>query len=115
MITTRTNFPTPAKKPRASSSAAKSPAWVAVRIIATDGRASRAATPSRRARARIHVHRRLVENNLAPADRQALFNPAPSRQHHQRQAVLVPHLRFSLDCTANSGHSQTSTVRYPHR
>jgi hypothetical protein len=64
----------------------------------------------RRARAGIHVHRRLVEINLIPADGQALSNPAPSRQHHQRQAVQVSHLRFSLACTADSHHCRSSAV-----
>jgi hypothetical protein len=90
----------------------------------------------------------ICDSVLKKPFQQALSNPAPSHQHHQRQAVQVPHLRFSLACTAdshhcrssavnerveakepvgphhhpavllrpvNSGHSQTSTVRYPHR
>lgn len=40
-ITTRMNFPTPARKPRASNSAASKPTWVTVRIMTTDGKASR--------------------------------------------------------------------------
>ena len=41
IITIRMNLPIPATKPRASSSAASRPTWVAAKVMAINGRASR--------------------------------------------------------------------------
>ena len=45
MITIRMNLLIPATKPRASSSAANRPTWVAAKVMTINGKASRAAAP----------------------------------------------------------------------
>ena len=91
MITTRMNLPTPARKPRASSSAANRPTWVAAKVMTVHAKALRAAQSlGVSLRTHIHSHRtnRMGDANWSAGDLSLPRRRLPCRGH--RDLYLCP-------------------------